>query len=75
MSPVVIIKNPVINSPFEEPKQHFKFDELGITEEIEEGRRPSQYFIPIPAPKKKGEWRQGAFDMGWTIDQVCKQGI
>jgi hypothetical protein len=37
----VIIENPVINSPFEEPKRHFRFADDGITNEIVEGRRES----------------------------------
>ncbi len=30
--PQVVIENPVLNSPFEEPKRHFKFTEDGITD-------------------------------------------
>jgi type III restriction enzyme len=26
-----VIENPIINSPFEEPSRHFKFDDEGIT--------------------------------------------
>ncbi len=44
----VVIENPVIKSPFEEPRRHFVFDEDGITDEIAEERRRSSYFIPIP---------------------------
>ena len=51
--PQVVIENPVLNSPFGEPKRHFKFTEDGITDEIIEERRISQYFVPIPQPKKK----------------------
>ena len=32
--PPVVIENPVINSPFEEPKCHFHFSDDGITDEI-----------------------------------------
>jgi hypothetical protein len=38
MTPV-IIENPVINSPFEEPKRHFRFSDEGITNEIMGTRR------------------------------------
>ena len=48
----VTIENPVINSPFEEPQRHFIFTDRGITEDITEGRRRSEYFIPMPKPKK-----------------------
>lgn len=51
----VAIENPVINSAFEEPQRHFTFDDEGITGEIEENRRPSQYFIPVPPPRKKSK--------------------
>jgi hypothetical protein len=53
----VVIENPIINSPFEEPKRHFRFTEDGITNEIIEKRRISSYFIPIPKPKE-GLWRR-----------------
>jgi len=49
-----LIENPVINSPFEEPRRHFRFAENGITDEIVLGRCLSTYFIPIAQPKLKG---------------------
>jgi type III restriction enzyme len=63
----VIIENPILNSPFEEPRRHYKFDEDGITDQIEEKRRPSSYFIPIAAPRKKV--KQLTFDTLWTLDR------
>ncbi len=51
----VTIENPVINSPFEKPQRHFVFTQRGITEDIEEGRRQSEYFIPMPKPKKQSQ--------------------
>ena len=65
----VIIENPVLNSPFEEPKCHFRFNEDGITNEIVESRRVSSYFVPIPRPKKKSA-KQLAFETEWTKDRV-----
>ena len=67
----VIIENPVINSPFSEPQRHFKFDEGGITDEILERRRQSEYFIPIPKPKTK-QTSQTLIDFGeaWTGDRL-----
>ena len=56
----VNIDNPVINSPFEEPKRHFKFNARGITEEIADGRRRSEYFMPFPKPKKQSGAAQAA---------------
>lgn len=54
----VTIDNPVINSPFEEPQRHFKFTPRGITEDIVEGRRQSEYFIPMPKPRKQAQTAQ-----------------
>lgn len=64
----VSIDNPIINSPFEVPARHFRFDESGITDEIVAGRRPSSYFIPIAQTKKKG--KQLAFETEWTQDRI-----
>ena len=47
------IENPVINSPFEEPKRHFQFTDDGISNTLLPGRRESVYFVPIPKPKSK----------------------
>jgi type III restriction enzyme len=65
----VVIENPILNSPFEEPRRHFKFTEDGITDEIVESRRVSQYFIPIPRPKKKSP-KQLSFETQWTADRI-----
>lgn len=64
----VVIDNPIINSPYAEPERHFRFSDEGITNEIVEQRRPSSYFVPIPATKKRG--RQLVFDTEWTQDRV-----
>jgi type III restriction enzyme len=60
-----VIENPILNSPFEEPRQHFRFTEDGITDEVAEGRRVSSYFIPIPRSKKKNAQQIG-FETEWT---------
>jgi type III restriction enzyme len=67
--PQVVIENPILNSPFEEPRRHFRFTEEGITDEIVEARRVSSYFVPIPRPKKKNA-RQIAFETEWTADRI-----
>lgn len=46
-----IIENPVINSPYQEPRRHFKFGDDGITNEVIESRRVSSYFVPIARPR------------------------
>jgi type III restriction enzyme len=65
----VVIENPIINCPFEEPRRHFRFDEEGITNEIVEARRVSQYFVPIAQPRKKSKDEQRTFDE-WTEDRI-----
>ncbi len=74
MAPVVI-DNPIINSPFFQPNQHFRFDEGGITNEIVAGRRVSSYFVPIPAAKKKVGKAQLSFDTEWTKDRIEENRI
>ncbi len=65
----VIIENPIINSAFEEPLRHFRFDNEGITNDIIEERRKSHYFIPIAKPKKKSQ--QLELDLGYlTKDRI-----
>ncbi len=65
----IVIENPILNSPFEEPRRHFKFTEDGITDEIVETRRISSYFIPIPRAKKKSP-KQLTFETEWTADRI-----
>ena len=71
----VVIENPVINSPFDEPGRHYKFTEEGITNEIVTKRRTSSYFIPIAKPKSKGKKGQQQqvnifADTEWTEDRL-----
>ncbi|MGA7325532.1 MAG: DEAD/DEAH box helicase family protein, partial [Rhodomicrobium sp.] len=48
------IENPIINSPFQEPYQHWLLDEFGRpTGEIAQGRRRSEYIVPIATSKRK----------------------
>jgi len=66
--PDVIIENPILNSPYEEPRRHFVFADDGITNEISETRRLSSYFIPIPPPKKRGA--QQLFPGDWLGERM-----
>jgi type III restriction enzyme len=63
-----VINNPVINGPHDEPRRHFKFDNDGITDEIADGRRRSEYFVPVPQTKKKGAQLQ--FDNEYTLNRI-----
>ncbi len=64
----VIIENPVLNSPYEEPSRHFKFDDEGITDEVVGERRVSSYFVPIAQPRKRG--KQLVLDTEWTQERL-----
>ncbi len=65
----VIIKNPVINSPFSEPTRYFEFGEHGITGKIIEGaRRESSYFVPIPRSRRQSV--QLSLEAEWTRDRL-----
>ena len=48
-----VIDNPVINSPFVEPARHFTVVDGQVSGEIEPRRRPSEFFVPVAAPRKK----------------------
>ncbi len=63
----VVIENPILNSPYQEPNRHWLFGDDGITDEIVEKRRISSYFIPVPAPRKK--IKQLALETGWTAER------
>ncbi|HWG43635.1 MAG TPA: hypothetical protein VN688_12680 [Gemmataceae bacterium] len=65
----VVIENPIINSPFDEPTRHFRFTDEGITDEVVDGRRISTYFVPIARPKKKGKEKL-LFETEWTQDRI-----
>ena len=46
------LSNPILNTPFDAPDQHFALGSDGPTGEILKGRRPSESFIPIPTSRK-----------------------
>lgn len=57
----VAIENPIINSPFAEPQQHFYISNDGISIERVHGRRKSVFFVPIPTPKRQKAAQQQLF--------------
>jgi type III restriction enzyme len=63
-----VIDNPILNSPFREPLRHWRFGDAGITNEVVGARRPSSYFMPIPASKVRG--RQLELETQWTRDRI-----
>jgi type III restriction enzyme len=65
------IDNPVINSAFVEPKRHFMVVDGRIDGTIEEGRRPSEFFVPVAKPKKASP--QLALQFGGGIKQQSNE--
>ena len=53
------VANPIINSPYEEPKQHWHIEE-GKQPRIELGRRPASYFLRVPERAARGRRQCGA---------------
>ncbi len=65
----VIIENPILNPPFAEPNRNSRFDDEGITEQIQDAWRISCYFTPIPKPREQRKDLQPAFN-SWTEDRI-----
>lgn len=63
----VVIDNPILNSPYEEPARHFRFSDEGITDEVAAGRRQSGYFVPVPAARAQQPQLQ--METHWTQDR------
>jgi type III restriction enzyme len=66
---------PILNSPYEYPSQHWELDEQGQpTQRIVEHRRRAEFVTPIPKPKKrKGEQRGLAWDDGTGLSTEHQQ--
>ncbi|MDX0001583.1 restriction endonuclease [Sinorhizobium meliloti] len=61
-------ENPILNSPYEEPKRHHALDAEGqpLDEPPRNGRRRSEFITPVPKPRKKkqrGDKVQGKLDL------------
>ena len=65
-----VIENPILNSPYEAPTRYWKFDDDGITDQVQEGRRPSAYFMPIPAAKRRQAAQAQLEFVEWTKDRI-----
>lgn len=57
MADVVVIENPILNSPCEEPKRHFKFTERG--HHRGGGRGTPEELLLRPCPGLQETWRAG----------------
>ncbi len=59
-------ERPILNSPYEPPRQHWELDADGQpTDRIVETRRRSDLITPVPKPKRRRQnKKQGALDLG-----------
>lgn len=63
------VDNPIINSPFAEPKRHYQLNDDGQpTGLLGEGRRPSMQVVPVPAARRRV--KQGELDLGETPSTI-----
>jgi type III restriction enzyme len=60
---LAVIDNPILNSPFAAPSRHWVLDDTGVpTGLTADGRRASEYVVPVPPPRHRGK-AQGALDL------------
>ncbi len=60
------IDNPILNGPYDAPALHFELGSNGPTGTVLDGRRPSESFIPVPAPRKGKNKSQQTLDFDIT---------
>jgi type III restriction enzyme len=68
-------EKPILNSPYEYPKQHWELDESGQpTNHITPNRRKAEFITPIPKPKKqKKEQKDLVFNEGKGLSTEQQQ--
>ncbi|MFC1557192.1 BPTD_3080 family restriction endonuclease [candidate division KSB1 bacterium] len=70
-------EHPVLNSPYDYPKQHWELDDQGQpTQQIIEKRRRVEFITPIPKPRKRRgalEQEQIIFDEGRGLSTAEQQ--
>jgi type III restriction enzyme len=63
------LTNPILNSPYSAPEEHFELGPDGPTGTVLPGRRPSESFIPVPAVRKgRGKGAQAELAVQTTLD-------
>ncbi|MCL6528287.1 MAG: DEAD/DEAH box helicase family protein [Thermaceae bacterium] len=68
-------EHPILNSPYEYPRQHWELDPSGQpTGSILEYRRPAKFVTPIPKPRKRrGGAQELVFDEGLGLSSAEQQ--
>ena len=62
MSQINAVSNPIINSPYEEPKKNWHIEE-GQPPRVKPGRRPASYFLRVPERAGRGRRAAGQGEM------------
>ena len=66
------LENPILNSPFEEPSLHFRFDEHNsITNEIVDGLRPGAAIVPVALPRGRKSDPQQMLPGDFSLDRAA----
>ena len=60
------LANPILNSPYFPPEQHFELGPKGPTGTVLRGRRASESFIPVP-PSRKGKKADAQVEIGFDV--------
>jgi type III restriction enzyme len=68
MAQINAVENPIINSPYEQPRQHWHIEE-GKAPEKRTGRRPASYFLRVPERAARG---RRAADQGEIFEDDTK---
>lgn len=69
------LADPVLNSPYDEPSRHFEILPTGPTGAILDYRRKSEFFMPVPKPKKKGKAKQAAAQQGFDLAALTDESV
>jgi len=66
------IDNPILNSPFDAPNRYWEIGEAGATGTVLDGRRSSEFYMPIPAAKRAQGAQQQLESNEYTADRVVR---
>ena len=54
MTENLFFERPILNSPYEYPTRYWELDDQGQpTQKVIESRRPAEFIMPIPKPRKR----------------------
>lgn len=62
------LTNPILNRPYDSPSRYFEVGPSGPTGQINDGRRPSESFIPISPTRKGRKTTAGAVQVALDFD-------